>query len=408
MKKNFGAGIAAVMTAAAVVMPSIAWSKDISGNVIKIGIMNDQSGPYADNCGAGSTTAARLAIEDAGGAINGKKIEVLVVDDQNKPDVGSAAARQWIDQDGVDVIVGCSASSIAGAVSEFMKERQKPYMLAGTAAGFLTNERCSPMNTQWVQDTYSMSKASMEAMLEQGKKTYFFITVDYAFGKAWQDDATKVIESRGGKVVGTALHPLNANDYSSYLLRAQASGAEVIAIANAGADLGNTIKQAAEFGIVKGGQIMAPLGMLLNNVHSIGLSNLDGVNITSPFYWDRTDETRAFAARYRAAYNGRYPNEMQSSTYSAVAHYLKAVAKTGTDDGPTVMAEMRKTPVNDFEMKNVGIRADGQVLRPVYGVRLKSQKESKAPYDYYEIKSTIGPDRVWRPVSESVCPLIKS
>ncbi len=407
MKKNSGLGAVVVLTAAAIAVPSAAWSKDISGNVIKIGIMNDQSGPYADNCGAGSTAAARLAIEDAGGAINGKKIEVLVVDDQNKPDVGAAAAHRWVDQDGVDVIVGCSASSIAGAVSEIMKERQKPYMLAGTAAGFLTNERCSPMNVQWVQDTYSMSKSSMEAMLEQGKKTFFFITVDYAFGKAWQDDATKVIEAKGGKVLGTALHPLNTNDFSSYLLKAQASGAEVIAIANAGADVANTIKQAAEFGVGKGKQVLAPLGMLINNVHSIGLDNLEGVRITAPFYWDRNDETRAFAARYRNAYNGRYPNEMQSATYSAVAHYLKAVAKTGTDDGPTVVAEMRKIPVNDFEMKNVSIRADGQVLRPVYGIRIKGKKETKGTYDYYEVASTISPDRVWRPVAESACPLLK-
>jgi branched-chain amino acid transport system substrate-binding protein len=408
MKKNIGFGAVVVMAAATLLAPSVSWSKDISGNVIKIGIMNDQSGPYADNCGGGSVVAAKLAIEDAGGAINGKKVEVLVVDDQNKPDIGSAAAHKWIDQDGVDAIVGCSASSIAGGVSEIMKDRQKPYMLAGTAAGFLTNERCSPMNTQWVQDTYSMSKASMEVMLEQGKKTYFFITVDYAFGKAWQDDAVKVIEARGGKVLGTALHPLNSSDFSSYILKAQSSGAEVIAIANAGADLANTIKQAAEFGIGKGGQTLAPLGMLLNNIHAIGLDHLEGVRITTLFYWDQNAETRAFATRYRAAYNGRYPNEMQSATYSAVTHYLKAVAKTGTDDGPSVMAEMRKTPVNDFAIKNVNIRADGQVLRPVFGARIKNRKESKAPYDYYEIASTIGPDRVWRPASESVCPLLKA
>lgn len=408
MIKTFGLGTALVMTAAGLVSPSAAWSKDISGNVIRIGIMNDQSGPYADNCGVGSTVAAKLAVEDVGGVISGKKIEVVVADDQNKPDIGLSTAHRWIDQDGVDVIVGCSASSIAGAVSELMKERQKPYMLAGTAAGFLTNERCSPMNIQWVQDTYSMSKSSMEAMLAQGKKTFFFITVDYAFGKAWQDDATKVIEARGGKVIGTALHPLNTNDFSSYLLKAQSSGAEVVAIANAGADVANTIKQAAEFGVGKGNQVLAPLGMLINNVHSIGLDNLDGVRITAPFYWNRTDETRAFAARYRNAYNGRYPNEMQSATYSAVAHYLKAVTKTGTDDGPAVMAEMRKTPVNDFEMRNVNIRADGQVLRPVYGIRIKGKQDTKGPYDYYEIVSTIAPDRVWRPASESVCPLLKA
>jgi branched-chain amino acid transport system substrate-binding protein len=253
-----------------------------------------------------------------------------------------------------------------------------------------------------------MAKSSVEALLAQGKKTFFFITVDYTFGKAWQTDATKFIEAGGGKVVGSVLHPLGATDYSSYLLQAQASGADVIALADAGSDTANAIKQASEFGIGKGKQILAPLGMLLNNVHSIGLKALEGVHLTTPFYWDQNDETRAFAKRYQQAFDGHFPNEFQATTYSAVTHYLQAVKAAGADDGPTVMAEMRKTPINDFEMKNVSIRADGQVMRPVLSVRVKGPQESKAPFDYYDILGTVPPDRVWRPASESSCSLLKS
>jgi branched-chain amino acid transport system substrate-binding protein len=389
-------------------MPISASAQEISGDVIKIGVMNDQSGPYADNCGPGSVAAANLAVEDAGGAVNGKKIEIVVADDQNKPDVGAATAQKWIDQEGVDAIVGCSASSIAAAVADMMKEHKKPYMLSGTAASFFTNDKCSPMNTQWVQDTYAMSKSTIKSLLDQGFKKFYFITVDYTFGKAWQEDATKFIEEGGGEVLGSVLHPLNSTDFSSYLLQAQASGAEVIALANAGADLGNTIKQAAEFGIVESGQALAPLGMYINNAHSIGLEALKGVRITTPFYWDRTDETREFTKRYGEKFNGRYPNQAQASTYSAVNHYLKAVAAAGTDEGEAVMAKMREIPVDDFSMSGVNIRADGQVMRPVYAVRVKGPDESTGPYDYYEITGELAPEEAWRNPSASACPLLTS
>ncbi len=401
-------GATALLAASTFLIPLGASAQGISGDVIRIGIMNDQSGPYADNCGPGSVAAAQLAVEDAGGAVNGKKVEIVVADDQNKPDVGAATALKWLDQDGVDAIVGCSASSIAAAVADMMKERKKPYMLAGTAASFFTNEKCSPMNTQWVQDTYAMSKSTIKALLDQGYKTFFFITVDYTFGKAWQEDATKFIEEGGGKVVGSVLHPLNSTDFSSYLLQAQASGAEVVALANAGADLGNTIKQAAEFGIVESGQTLAPLGMYINNAHSIGLSALQGVRVTTPFYWDRTDETRAFTKRYGEKFNGRFPNQAQASTYSAVSHYLKAVAAAATDDGEAVAAKMHELPVNDFAMTDVKIRADGQVMRPVYAVKVKGPDESKGPYDYYEITGELAPQEAWRDPSASACTLLTS
>jgi branched-chain amino acid transport system substrate-binding protein len=394
---------------AAVTMAStLANAQGVSGNVIRIGVMNDQSGPYADNCGPGSVAAAKLAVEDAGGAVNGKKIEIVVADDQNKPDVGAATAQKWVDNDGVDTIVGCSASSIALAVNDIMKARKKPYMLVGTASSAFTNEKCSPMTTQWVQDTYALPRATVKSLLAQGQDTWYFITVDYAFGKAWQEDSTRFIEQGGGKVLGSVLHPLNSSDFSSFLLRAQASKAKVIALANSGSDFATVIKQAQEFGIPQGGQTLAPLGLFINATHGIGLNVLHGVRLTTPFYWDRTDETRAFAKRYQAAFNGRMPNEAQASTYSAVHHYLKAVAAADSDDGDAVMAKMRQLPINDFEMKDVPIRVDGQVMRPLYAARIKEPAESKYPYDYYQIVATIAAADAWRPASESVCGLLKT
>lgn len=382
-------------------------AQGISGDVVKIGIMNDQNGPYADNCGLGSVAAAKLAISDFGGMVGGKKIELVIADDQNKPDVGVAIAMRWVDNEGVDAIVGCSASSIALAVQDIMKNRKKPYMLAGTAGSFFTNDKCSPMTTQWVVDTYAQPKATVKALLAQGIDSWFFLTVDYAFGKAWQSDATKFIEAGGGKVVGSVLHPLNASDLSSFLLTAQASGAKAIALANSGADFANAIKQAQEFGLTKT-QLLVPLGLMISQTHGIGLKDLQNVRLTTPFYWDMTPESRGFAKRYAEATNGQLLNEGKSATYSAITHYLKAVAAAGADDGEAVMRQMKNTPINDFEMKNVSIRADGQVMRPLYVARIKTPAESKYTYDYYEITGTIAPEDAWRPASESTCDLLKS
>lgn len=382
-------------------------AQGISGDVVKIGIMNDQNGPYADNCGLGSVAAAKLALGDFGGTVGGKKIELVIADDQNKPDVGVAIALRWVDNEGVDAIVGCSASSIALAVQEIMKNRRKPYLLAGTAGSFFTNDKCSPMTTQWVVDTYAQPKATVKALLAQGIDSWFFLTVDYAFGKAWQADATKFIEAGGGKVVGSVLHPLNSPDLSSFLLTAQASGAKAIALANSGADFANAIKQAQEFGLTKT-QLLVPLGLMISQTHGIGLKDLQNVRLTTPFYWDMTPESRAFAKRYAEATGGQLLNEGKAATYSAIAHYLKAVAAAGSDDGDAVMRQMKNTPISDFEMKNVGIRADGQVMRPLYVARIKTPAESKYTYDYYEITGTIAPEDAWRPASESACELLKS
>jgi branched-chain amino acid transport system substrate-binding protein len=397
--------IAALLaTTALVTTPARA---QMSDNVIRIGVMNDQSGPYADNCGPGSVTSVRLAIADAGGAINGTKIEVVVADDQNKPDVGVATARRWVEKEGVDMILGCSASSIALAVSDIMRENNKPYLLAGTASSETTNSKCSPMTMNWAYDTYTLSKGTVKAQLEQGMDTWYFITVDYTFGKQWQEDATSFIKAAGGKVLGTSLHPLNATDFSSQLLQAQASGAKVIGVANSGSDLANLIKQAKEFGIIGSKQRLAPLGIQVNAVHGIGLDATQGLIISAAAYWNQNDATRAFTKRYSAAFQNRIPNESQLVTQTAVQHYLKAVAAAGTDEGKAVMAKMRELPVNDMLVKDVKIREDGVVMRPMLAAKVKKPGESKAPWDYYEVYGAIAAEDAWRPLSESACPLVK-
>ena len=395
------------LLASTMLVPS-AFAEGISGDVVKIGVMNDQSGPYADNGGPGTVEAARMAIEDFGGEANGKKIELVIADDQNKPDIGAAIAQKWVDDEGVDAIVGGSASSIAIAIQAMMAEKKKPYMLAGTASSGLTNDACSPMGTQWVLDTYSLAKGVIKSMIAAGNETYYFITVDYTFGKQWQADATKFIEDAGGKVLGSVLHPLNSNDFSSYILQAQASGADVIVLANSGSDFANAVKQSQEFGIQDGGQQVVALGLQINQVHGIGLEAVKGMSIVTPGYWDLNDETRAFADRFKKRFRDRIPNETMSGTYSAITHYLKAVKETGTDDGEAVVARMHETPINDFQMKDVKIRADGQVMRPMYAVTIKAPDEVKQPYDYYTVTATIPAEDVWRPASESSCPLLKT
>ena len=375
----------------------------ISGDVVRIGLMADQSGPYADNGGPGSAVAINLAIKDFGGTVLGKKIELVVADDQNKTDVGATIARKWFDSDGVDAIIGGSASSIALAVQEITKERKKPYLIAGTGSSDLTGKACSPMSTQWVFDTYSLPKATAKALVKQGLDTWFFITVDYAFGHAWEKDTSQFVTENGGKVLGSVRHPLGTNDFSSFLLQAQASKAKVIALANAGTDFANTVKQAKEFGIVAGGQAIGVLGITENVIIGLGLELTQGMQHSVPTYHDLTDETRAFAKRYGEAFNGKLPNFIQMSNYSAALHYLKAVQAAGTDAGEAVQAKMKELPVNDFHMKNVPIRRDGQVMRPMYLATVKKPSESKDKYDLYKIGATVAAEDAWRPMSEGGC-----
>jgi branched-chain amino acid transport system substrate-binding protein len=397
------APFASALIAAALAAPAAA---QISDDVVRIGIMSDMAGPYSGNGGPGSVLAARMAIEDFGGKVNGKPIELVTVDDQNKPDVGLNAARKWIEVDKVDAIVGGSASSIALGVQTLMKEKQKPYLIAGTVTDALTGKSCSPMSIQFLVDTYSLPKAGVKTLLNQGIKSFFFVTVDYAFGAAFQAAATRFIEEGGGKVVGSVKHPLGTTDFSSYLLQAQSSGAKAIVILNAGLDLSNALKQAAEFRIAAGGQAVSVFGMTINSVAAMGQEVAQGLTFTDPWYWDRTEESRAWAQRFMPRFNNQPPTYIHAGNYSAVTHYLKAVQAAGTDAGPAVMAKMKATPVSDMTGKNMQIREDGQVMRPVYAVRVKPAAQVKNKVDFYEVLGELPADQVFRPIAEGGCDFV--
>lgn len=379
----------------------------ISDDVVRIGVMADMTGPYSGNGGPGSTLAVRMAVEDFGGKVGGKTIEVVVADDQNKPDVGTNIARQWVEKDKVDAILGGSASSIALSVTNIMRQAKKPYLISGTVTSDLTGKSCSPMNVQFLVDTYSLPKAGVAGLIKQGIKSFYFITVDYAFGAALQSEGTKFIEAAGGKVVGSVKHPLGATDFSSYLLQAQASKAQAIVVLNAGADLNNALKQAAEFRVTKSGQMMSIFGMTINSVGAMGLDVAQGLQITAPFYWDMNDDTRAWSRRFMERNKGVVPTYIMAGAYSATMHYLKAVQAAGTDEGTAVMAKMKGTPINDFAMKNVQIREDGQVMRPTYMVQVKTPAESKGKNDLYSIKGEIPAEQAFRPLAEGGCDFIK-
>jgi branched-chain amino acid transport system substrate-binding protein len=408
MKRIFSPALAAQASAAVfTVLSAMPVVAQISDDVVRIGVMADMAGPYSGNGGPGQALAARMAIEDFGGKVNGKTIELLVVDDQNKPDVGLNAARKWLDVDKVDAIVGGSASSIALGVQTLMKEKQKPYLISGSVSDALTGKNCSPMALQFLIDTYTYPKAGVQMLLNQGVKTFYFITVDYAFGTAFQAAATRFVEAGGAKVVGSVKHPLGATDYSSYLLQAQASGAKAIVLLNGGSDTTNALKQAAEFKIAQGGQIVSVFGMSLNNVTGLGSNVAQGLTFVDPWYWDHTPESRAFAARFIPRNNNLPPTYNMGATYSAVTHYLKAVQATGTDAGPAVMAKMKSTPLNDMTAKNVAIREDGQVMRPLYAVRVKAPAQVKNKFDYYEVIGELPAEQMYRPLAEGGCDFVK-
>lgn len=396
--------VAAGATAFLAAVPAQA---EISDGVVRIGVMMDMSGPYSGAGGAGSVLAVRMAVEDVGGTVLGKPIEVIEADDQNKPNVGINLARQWVENEKVDTIVTGSASSIALGIQSMMKEKKKPLLLAGPVASDLTGKSCSPMGIQYVLDTYALAKGSVSNLLKQGAKTFFFIVVDYTFGASWQADGTKFIEAGGGKVIGSVKHPLGATDYSSYLLQAQASKADAIVFLNAGTDTTNALKQAAEFKLAQKGQKIAVFGLNLNVVTATGLEVAQGLQFTAPFYWDRDDESRAWAKRFMARNKGVAPDYNQTASYSAAYHYLKAVKDAGTDEGIAVMAKMKATPVNDFEMKNVKIREDGQVMRPTYGVMIKAPATSKYANDFYAMSAEIPGENIHRPLAEGGCDYVK-
>ncbi|MCP3390225.1 ABC transporter substrate-binding protein [Bradyrhizobium sp. CCGB12] len=377
---------------------------------VKIGALSDQSGLYADLGGPGSTLAAQMAVEDSGLAAKGWKIDIISGDHQNKPDIGTAIARQWFDVDKVDVIVDVPNSGVALAVNNVVKEKNGVYINSGAATSDLTNAQCSPNTVHWTYDTYMLAHTTGQALVKAGGDTWFFLTADYAFGAALERDTTAVITANGGKVVGGVKHPLNTPDFSSFLLQAQASKAKIIGLANAGGDTTNTIKQAAEFGIVKGGQKLAALLLFLTDVKAIGLETAQGLNFTETFYWDMNDQTRAFSKRFAAKMkNNAPPTMVQAGVYAGVRHYLKALEALGgnSHDGVKVVEKMKSMPTEDDLFGKGEIQPNGRTIHNAYLFEVKKPSESKGPWDFYKLVGTVPGDQAFTPLSESKCALLK-
>jgi branched-chain amino acid transport system substrate-binding protein len=394
--------------AAALALSASGAGAQISGDVVKIGVLSDMSSLYADIGGPGSVAAARLAVEDYLKNSKSKlKVEIVSADHQNKPDTGSAIARQWYDVDGVDAIFDVPTSSVALAVNEVTREKKKAFIISGAASSDLTGKACSPNSVHWTYDTWMLANGTGSAIVKTGGDSWFFITADYAFGHALERDTEAVVLKNGGKVLGKVRVPLNTQDFSSYLLQAQSSKAKIIGLANAGGDTINSIKQASEFGIVKGGQNLAGLLVFISDIHGLGLQTAQGLIFTTTFYWDANDQTRAFAKRMQQANNGRVPTMVQAGVYSGVLHYLKAIDAIKSDDGTRVVAEMKKLPTDDQLFGKGRIREDGRALHPAYLVEVKKPSESKGPYDYYKVKATIPMEQAFRPEKDGGCNLVK-
>jgi branched-chain amino acid transport system substrate-binding protein len=376
----------------------------------KIGVLSDQSGLYADIGGPGSVLAAQMAVEDSGLTKKGWKIDVLAGDHQNKPDIGVGVARQWIDVDKVDVIADVPTSSVALAVNNVVKEKNIIFLNSGAGTSDLSNAQCSPNTIHWTYDTYMLAHGTGSALTKAGGNTWFFLTADYAFGSALERDTTAAVTALGGKVLGSVRHPLNTSDFSSFLLQAQASKAKVIGLANAGGDTINAIKQASEFGIVKGGQKLAGLLMFITDVHSLGLNVAQGLNMTETFYWDLNDGTRAFSKRFQERMkNKNMPTMVNAGVYSSVLHYLKVLDAQGgnSHDGAKIVAAMKAMPTDDPLFGKGTIQPNGRKIHPAYLFEVKSPAESKGPWDYYKTVATIPADQAFTALDKSTCPLLK-
>src|ERR1700735_720007 len=392
------------LVAAAVFVGTAAQAEDLN---VKIGGMSDMSGLYAALGGPGPVAAAKLAIEDFNPAAHGMKVEVVTGDMQNKPDVGANLARQWFDVDHVDMIVDVPNSGVALAVNEVAREKNKVFIVSGAASSDLTGAKCSPDTIHWTYDTWMLANGTGKALVKSGGDTWFFLTADYAFGHALERDTTAVVLANGGKVLGSVSHPLNTSDFSSYLLQAQASKAKVIGLANAGGDTINSIKQGGEFGIAAGGQQFAGLLVFISDVNSLGLKTAQGLVLTATWYWDMTDANRAWTKRWQAQMPGKWPTMVQAGVYSAVTHYLKAVAALkSTADGKTVVAKMKEIPTDDPLFGKGSIRADGRKIHPAYLFEVKKPEESKYSGDYYKLLATIPADEAFRPLKDGNCPLV--
>ena len=379
----------------------------VSDNLIKIGVLSDMSSLYTDLAGAGSVVAAKLAIEDSGIEKRGYKVELVSADHQNKPDIGSGIASKWYDAEKVDVIVDVPNSGVALAVNQITKDKGKAFLVSGAASSDLTGKACTPNTNHWTYDTWMLANGTGGAIVKTGGDTWFFLTADYAFGQALERDTEAVVLKNGGKVLGGVKAPLNTQDFSSFLLQAQSSKAKIIGLANAGGDTTNSIKQAAEFGIVKGGQNLAGLLVFLTDIHALGLPTAQGLIVTNTFYWDQNDQTRAFAKRFAALDKGIYPTMVHAGVYSSILHYLKAVEALKSDDGTKVVAKMKELATDDPLFGKGTIRADGRKIHPAYLMQVKTPAESKYPWDYYKVRTTIPADQAFRPMADGGCPLVK-
>jgi branched-chain amino acid transport system substrate-binding protein len=402
--KSLAAVVAAGLALAA---SGTAANAQISDDVVKIGVLTDMSSLYADATGKGSLAAVEMAVADYGGKVKGKPVEVIAADHQNKPDVGVNIARNWYDNEKVDAIFDVPTSSVALPVSALTREKNKININSGGGSSDITGPACSPNTVHWTYDTYALSSVAGKAMVKRGEDTWFFVTADYAFGMALERDAANVVKENGGKVLGDVRHPLNSSDFSSFLLQAQASKAKVVALANAGGDTTNALKQASEFGITQGGQKMIALLQEITDTHALGIKATQGLIVTDAFYWDMNDETRAFSNRFNAKV-GHMPTMIQAGLYSATMHYLKAIEAIGTDEAPKVMAQMRATPINDFFAKNGKIRIDGRMVHDMYLFEVKKPEESKGEWDLYKLIATVPGDEAFRPLDKGGCPLVKT
>jgi len=401
MRKQFGAA-----AFAATLMLSAGAHAQIAKDTIKVGVLTDMSSLYADLSGPGAVEAVKMAVADFGGTLDGKKIEVVTADHQNKPDVAASIARQWFDQDGVDMITDLTTSSVALAVQEVAREKKKVILVSGAASSDLTGKACAPTAVHWSYDTVALANGTGAAVVKSGGDTWFFITADYAFGHALERDTSAVVTANGGKVVGSVKVPLNTADFSSYLLQAQSSKAKIVGLANAGGDTINSIKQASEFGIVAGGQKLAGLLVFISDVHSLGLQTAQGLQLTESFYWDQNDQTREWSKKFFDKTH-REPTMVQAGDYSATLNYLKAVKAANSLDSMAVMKQLKSTPINDFMTKNGHIKDDGSLVRDMYLFEVKKPSDSKSEWDVYNQIRMIPGDEAFKRPNGNECPAVK-
>ena len=390
------------LAAALALLPAVAGAQEISGDVVRIGILNDQSGVYADFGGTASVAAAEMAVEDFGGTVAGAAVEVVSADHQNKADVASSIAREWYDAEGVDAIMELTTSSVALAVQGLSREKEKITITTGAATTELTGEQCSPFGFHWAYDTHALAVGTGGALVEAGGDTWFFLTADYAFGYSLEEQTTEFVEANGGQVLGAVRHPLSTTDFSSFLLQGQASGAKIVGLANAGLDTANAIKGAAEFGIVQGGQSLAALLFTLSEVHGLGLEAAQGINLTEGWYWDQSDENREFAEAFMER-TGRMPNMIHAGTYSAVTQYLKAIDAAGTDATAPVAEQLHQMPVEDVFAKSGTVQENGRMVYDMYLFEVKAPDQSEGEWDYYTEVATVPGSEAFLSVEESGC-----